>query len=473
MLLKLLYDPGLAQASWLVGCQATGEALVVDPNRDVAGYLAAARAEGLTIRHVTETHIHADFASGSRELAQATGARLYLSAEGGPDWQYAFAAGSGATLVKDGDRITVGNVRLDVMHTPGHTPEHLAFQLTDGAATDRPMGAFTGDFVFVGDVGRPDLLERAAGMEGTMEAGARQLFASLQRFKRLPDYLQIWPAHGAGSACGKSLGAVPSSTMGYERFANWGFTTEREEDFVRIVLEGQPEPPAYFAIMKRINRDGVPLLGTLADLPHLEPSRLAAALAAGAQVVDLRATRDFAARHVPGTLNIPLSRSFLTYAGTVLDYTRPVVLLARDAAQAAEARADLTRIGFDRVDGWCGPEALEGAAGRTVQEDPAEVAGRLAAGGVVLLDVRGRAELAEGAVAGAVHIPMSELVRRLAEVPAGRPVVCLCESGSRSAVVASLLKARGRADVSNLAGGIAGWRRAGLPLEGAPAPVRA
>jgi len=469
MLLQLLYDPQLAQASWLVGCQVTGEAIVIDPGRDAGTYLRAAKAEGLLIRHVTETHIHADFASGSRELAYVTGARLYLSEEGGPDWHYAFGAEAGATLLRHGDVITVGKVRLDVVHTPGHTPEHLCFMLTDGAATDRPMGVFTGDFLFVGDVGRPDLLERAAGVTGTMEVGARQLYASLQRFKKLPDYLQIWPGHGAGSACGKSLGAVPSSTLGYERFANWGLMAEGEEDFVRQVLEGQPEPPPYFALMKRMNRAGPPLLGTPADATQLERGRLAAALAAGAQVVDLRPTRDFAAGHVPGTLNIPASRSFLSYAGVVLDYARPLLLIARDAGEAQEARADLARIGFDRVEGWFGIEVLDGATGRTAQAEPGEIAGRVAAGTVTLLDLRGRAEVAEdGRLAGALHIPMSELAPRIAEVPVG-PVVCACATGSRSAVAASLLRAAGRTDVANLAGGVLGWRRAGLPLEGAPA----
>jgi hydroxyacylglutathione hydrolase len=467
MLLKLLYDPKLAQASWLVGCQATGEALIVDPNRDVDAYVRAASAEGLAIRHVTETHIHADFASGGRELAAVTGARLYLSAEGGPDWQYAFAAEAGATLVRDGDRITVGNVRLDVMHTPGHTPEHLSFLLTDGAATDRPMGAFTGDFVFVGDVGRPDLLERAAGFQGTMEAGARQLFASLRRFMGLPDYLQIWPGHGAGSACGKALGAVPSSTLGYERFANWGLADTTEDAFVRAVLAGQPEPPGYFAHMKRINREGPPFLGEIAPPTRVEAGRIAGALREGAQVLDLRATRDFAAAHVPGTLNLPASRSFLTYAGIVLDYAHPIYLIASDAAAAGAAARDLTFIGLDAVVGWFGPEVLEGASGRTEYWPLEEAAARIGSGAATLVDVRGRAERDALRVPGAFHLPMAELPRRVAEIPGG-PLVLMCETGSRSAVAASLLRALGRDEVANLAGGVAAWRGAGLSVELGP-----
>lgn len=464
MLLKLLYDPKLAQASYLVGCQATGEAIVIDPNRDVAAYLAAARAEGLAVRHVTETHIHADFASGSRELAHVAGARLYLSAEGGEGWQYTFAADAGATLLRDGDSIQVGNVRLDVLHTPGHTPEHLSFALTDGAATDRPMGVFTGDFVFVGDVGRPDLLERAAGVEGTMEAGTRQLFASLQRFKQLPDYLQIWPGHGAGSACGKALGAVPSSTLGYERFANWGLAFESEDAFAAAVLSGQPEPPAYFAHMKRINRDGPPLLGEIAPPPRQDSRELARAIRGGAQVVDLRPTRDFAARHVPGTFNIPGSRSFLTYAGTVLDYARPVHLLVPDQAAALAAARELTLIGLDHVEGWFGTEVLEGAGGNTPQWTPEEAAARFRAGGAALVDVRGRAEWDALRIPGAVHVPLGDVARRAPELPEG-PLVCLCETGSRSAVAASVLRSLGRTEVFNLTGGLAGWAGAGLPVE--------
>ncbi len=463
MLLRLLYDPKLAQASWLVGCQATGEALVVDPNRDVEAYLREARAEGLAIRHVTETHIHADFVSGSRELAREAGARLYLSAEGGPDWQYAFAAESGAALLRDGDRLRVGNVRIDVMHTPGHTPEHLSFLLTDGAATDRPMGVFTGDFVFVGDVGRPDLLERAAGMAGTMEAGARQLWASLQRFKALPDWLQIWPGHGAGSACGKALGAVPSSTLGYERFANWALAAAREEEFVASVLAGQPDPPGYFAHMKRINREGPPLLGEPSPPRLLPAGRLPQALAEGAQVLDLRATREFAGRHLPGTVNIPGSRSFLTYAGTVLDYGRPVYLIAADQPSATAAARDLTLIDVEGVAGWFGTQVLEGATGQTPFWSAAETAERMSGAAVTLLDVRGRAEWDAAHVPGSIHLPLGELARRVGEIPEG-PLVCLCETGSRSAVAASLLRALGRREVANLSGGILAWRGSGLPV---------
>ena len=243
MLFTRIYDEDLAQASYFIGCQATGEAVVVDPRRDIAVYQKEAENNSMKIMAVTETHIHADYLSGSRELAAATGATLYLSDEGDADWKYGF---EGERLY-DGGEIRVGNVTLRAVHTPGHTPEHLSFLVTDGATTDEPGFILTGDFVFVGDLGRPDLLDEAAGGKDTRFVGAKQMFASLrEKFLALPDYVQVWPGHGAGSACGKALGAVPSSTVGYERlFSWWGRYVERndEEGFVEALLEGQTGRP--------------------------------------------------------------------------------------------------------------------------------------------------------------------------------------------------------------------------------------
>jgi hydroxyacylglutathione hydrolase len=270
MLLRYFYDQRLAQASYMVGCAVKGEALVIDPARDIAPYLQAADSAGVRIAQVTETHIHADYVSGSRELAAHTGAHLYLSAEGGPDWQYAFAGQLPTTLLRDGDVWPVGNVRIKALHTPGHTPEHLCFLITDTAAADQPMGLFTGDFIFVGDVGRPDLLEEAAGMADTKIPGARQLFHSLQRIRTMPGYLQIWPGHGAGSACGKALGAVPSTTLGYELLFNPAFQQTDEDSFVAWLLDGQPEAPRYFGQMKRVNKAGPALLADLRPPARLD-----------------------------------------------------------------------------------------------------------------------------------------------------------------------------------------------------------
>src|SRR5690348_15524675 len=367
MLFRRFYDDQLAQASYLIGCQATGEALIVDPNRQVDTYLRGAELEGFRITHVTETHIHADFVSGARELALRTGARLLLSDEGGPDWRYRYAADAGAELLRDDNTFCVGRVAVRVLHTPGHTPEHLAFLVTDTTSATEPMGLLTGDFVFVGDVGRPDLLERAAQVAGSMEIGARQLFRSLRRLAPLPDYLQIWPGHGAGSACGKALGAVPQSTLGYERLFNWAFGIEDEDEFVRAVLAGQPEPPRYFAEMKRINRDGPRIRGDAARPPAVDGAALARALADGALVVDTRAARVYADRAIPGTLNIPANRSFATYAGSLLPYDRDFYLIADDrGSSVGELLRTLAGIGLDRVAGCAGSDLPEQwqAAGR-------------------------------------------------------------------------------------------------------------
>src|SRR5215218_3979840 len=290
MLFRRVYHDRLAQAAYLVACQATKEAIVVDPLRDPAPYLEAARMEGVRIVAVTETHVHADFLSGAAALAAAAGAQLLLSGEGSGPAAYDQSAYPTARWLRDGERLRVGKVELQALHVPGHTPEHLAFLVTDTAVDDAPMGMLSGDFLFVGDVGRPDLLERAAGMRGTMADSARQLHASLRRLAPLPDYLQIWPGHGAGSACGKALGAVPQSTLGYERRANWAFRAAGEAEFVDRVLAGQPEPPAYFARMKTLNARGAP-----APRPWSPPGddALRAALAAGALAVDVRPAAEF------------------------------------------------------------------------------------------------------------------------------------------------------------------------------------
>ncbi len=473
MFFRHFYDHQLAQASYLVGCPASGEALVVDPNRKIEPYLQTAEAEGFRVTHVTETHIHADFVSGARELAHRTGARLHLSGAGGPDWCYAFAADAGAALLGESSTFRVGQVEIAVMHTPGHTPEHLTFLVTDTATADQPMGAFTGDFLFVGDVGRPDLLERAAHIAGTMELGARHLFRSLQRFRRLPDFLQIWPGHGAGSACGKALGAVPQSTLGYEKRFNWAFAVENEDDFVRAVLAGQPDPPRYFGQMKRINRDGPRLLGALRRPDRLPVERLATLLAAGATVVDTRPAREFALGAIPGTINIPHNRGFTTWSGSLLPYDGELYLLLDDRRDSTVDRVvrQLAGIGLDRVGGYFGAEVLEEWSGSrsALQTIPriaiAEVRAAAPDGPLALLDVRSPVEWAAGHLPGSSNIPIADLGERLAEVPRDRLVVVHCQSGSRAAIAASLLRARGVADVRVFSGGFAEWSAAGYPVD--------
>src|SRR5690606_24099281 len=286
-------------------------------------------------------------------------------------------------LLKDGDTFDIGNIRIQAVHTPGHTPEHLMFLVTDGAVADRPIAALTGDFVFVGDIGRPDLLEKAAGVEGTAEPGARRLFRSLQAFKSQPDWLQIWPGHGAGSACGKGLSAIPHSTVGYERLYNWAFQIEDEDEFVRAVLSGQPEPPKYFAQMKRINKLGPTILDGFRRPERLPADRLARLLEEGAIVVDTRRAAAFASAHVPGTINIPLNRSFNTWAGWLVPYDRDFYLIVEDGESHAldEAVKDLAMIGLDRIGGYFTDDVVEAwaASGRALGSVPQLTADDLAA----------------------------------------------------------------------------------------------
>jgi hydroxyacylglutathione hydrolase len=471
VLLKRFYHEGLAQASYLLGCQQTGEAIVIDPNRDPEPYVTAAAQHGLRITRVTETHIHADYLSGARELARRARAELLLSAEGGDDWQYAFAAEDGATLLHDGDRIVIGNIWLDVMHVPGHTPEHLVFIVTDTPASTHPVGMFSGDFIFVGDVGRPDLLERAAQVHGTMRSAAGQLFDSLQRVvSRFPDHLQIWPGHGAGSACGKALGAVPQSTLGYEKLANWALQIRDRDAFIEEVIAGQPAPPTYFAAMKRLNRSGPAILGKAPVPAHLPPAALDQARASGARVVDIRPAAVFADGFIRGSISIPFNRAFVSYAGWVIDVEDDVYLVsgAADDATARKAAAELSMIGIDRVRGWFGGDTISEAAAHqqlTVFShlQPAELATTLAADGAQLVDVRNQEEWDRGRIRGAVHIPLGAIERRAEELDASRPVVLFCQSGARSSIAASLLRARGFEQVANLRGGIVAWEAAGLP----------
>jgi hydroxyacylglutathione hydrolase len=468
MLVRRFYDHALAQASYLIGCAASGEAIIIDPLRDVEPYIAAAASEGVRISAVTETHVHADFLSGSRDLATRTGARLYLSGEGRGPWSYtdAYVAGAGATLLHAGDVLRVGAVEVRVLHTPGHTPEHLTFLITDSAAAAEPMGAVTGDFVFVGDVGRPDLLERVVHVTGSADSAARQLYASVRQFAAHADHLQIWPGHGAGSACGKGLSAVPQSTLGYERRYNWAFGIDGESEFVRAALDGQPEPPAYFAEMKRMNAQG-PASWRGGPRPPLVPSDdIVAAVHAGAIVVDTRPATDYAAGHVPGTINIPLNRSFLKWAGALIPLSSAVTLICDETQLLATVR-DLALIGIDRVVGYAGPDVVEswGRSGRPLELSShttvAAVAAQAASGAVSVVDVRGASEWDAGHVAGALHVPLALLRDHLAELPRNRPLVVHCQGGGRAAIAASVLQAAGFENVAEMRGGMAAWQRAG------------
>ncbi|MDT8323651.1 MAG: MBL fold metallo-hydrolase [Bacteroidota bacterium] len=471
MFFEHIYEKGLAQASYLLGCQATGEAVVIDPRRDIDVYLEVAEKNKLRITHITETHIHADFLSGARELAAATGARLYLSDEGGTDWSYGFAHEG----LRGGDHFMVGNLRIDVLHTPGHTPEHISFLLTDTPAGDAPVMIFTGDFVFVGDVGRPDLLEKAAGIKGTREKGARDMFSSLRRFRALPDHVQVWPGHGAGSACGKSLGAVPSSTVGYEKLTNWALRMEDEESFVRELLAGQPEPPRYFAMMKKLNKIGPKVLGGLPHPARLTMAQFEEAVSRGVTVVDTRDKLSFAGGHFPESLNIQDNNAFSTWAGWMLDYEHPFLLVASESRIAELTRA-LIRIGLDQVTGYVCDMDRIGDAGHSMRVLEQITVEELRANRdrYHVLDIRGESEFAAEHIPGAVNIHAGYLRDQRERIPTDRTVVVHCVSGDRSSIASSLLLSMGFRNIRNLTCGFNGWKQAGFPVaQGLPDPENA
>lgn len=472
MLFRRFYDENLAQASYMIACEKTREAIIVDPNSDVSLYTRAAGADRVRIAHVTETHIHADFVSGAHALAKATGANLHLSGEGGKQWGYTNDALKGAHVLKDGTEISVGRVRLRASHTPGHTPEHISFFVFDLERGEQPVGLLSGDFVFVGDVGRPDLLERAAGATGSMEQSARDLFQSVKKLSTQPDYLQIWPGHGAGSACGKSLGSMPQSTLGYERLFNWAFGEMSESEFVVRVLADQPVPPRYFAEMKRVNRTGAELPVT-AGPDYVGLDRLAAALESRAIVIDTRLAQQFAAGHVPGTLSIPLGKSFLNWSGALVP-DNSVVFLIIDAESDEAVNVvlgDLRKIGLTRIGGVLRTDVLHewkssrGELEKVAQLDARELGKLAAKDGIQIVDVRSPEEWSKGHLPGAIHIPLAALPDRFGELDTASPIVLQCQGGGRSSIATSFLQARGLEKVANLEGGYDEWIAQGFEVE--------
>lgn len=460
MLLRYFYDERLAHASYMVGCQRTGEALIIDPGRDIEQYLAMAEKEKMRITHIADTHIHADYVSGARELGGRTDATIYLSDEGDANWKYGFADQPNVILVKDGDSFKVGNIKMQVIHTPGHTPEHISFMLTDAANADRPMGVFTGDFLFVGDVGRPDLLEEAAGIKGTKEVGARDQFKSVKRFKDLPDYLQIWPAHGAGSACGKALGAIPSSTLGYEKLFNPAFQFAEEDGFVNWLLDGQPEPPWYFAQMKKVNKVGPDLLDDLEMPTPMSREEIDMLLAKGALVIDLRSRPDFAKAHIPKTLNVPMRTDFSTFVGWFVSYDAPLYLIVPSQKDVPAIVSALRKIGVDNIAGIATAEVVSQGAQESMPEISAvDLAKRWTTNGFQILDVRKLTEYNEEHIKGAMHISLGNLPHRFKEIPTDRPVFVHCQSGYRSQVATSWLQAHGFDNVTNLKDGREVWAK--------------
>ncbi len=464
MMLKYFYDEKLAHASYMVGCQRAKEAVVVDPGRDIEQYLAMADKEGVKIVAVAETHIHADYVSGARELADRVGAKLYVSDEGPAEWKYLYLDGYESKKLHDGEHFMIGNIRLDVLHTPGHTPESISFVLTDqGGGANKPMGIFTGDFVFVGSIGRPDLLEEAAGLMGTAEPGARDLFKSAERFKSLPDYLQVWPAHGAGSACGKGLGAIPSSTVGYEKLFNPALQFTDEDEFVRYILADQPEAPKYFAVMKRVNKEGPRILGAGHHHKMLDVAKMNDAVQSGT-VIDLTPSPEFAQGHVQGTINIPLGM-LSAWAGWLVDYDRPTYLIC-EPDQMEEAARVLHKIGVEDIAGAFATNAVRShnlATEVYSTGTPADLSHSIEAGEVKLIDVRSDEEWKEGHIEQAEHRFLGRLPKHLDELSRDEKYVVQCRSGARSAIGVSVLQAAGFKDVVNLTGGYTAWKSDGFP----------
>lgn len=453
MFFEQIYDKTLAQASYMIGCQVTKEAIVIDPKRDVDTYMELAKANNLHITHIAETHIHADFLCGSRELAELTGAKLYLSDEGGQSWQYEFPH----IGLKHGDLIKIGNLSLEILHTPGHTPESISFLLTDHPATDNPVMILTGDFVFVGDVGRPDLLEEAAGVIGSKEIGAKQLFDSLKLFKSLPDYIQVWPGHGAGSACGKALGAVASSTVGYEKIRNWALQHEDFESFKEELLRDQPEAPTYFAMMKKLNKIERPLLTHVPQHPVISVENIPADVI----VVDTRNKFEFSKAHLPRSINIQNNNSLANWAGWMLPYDKLLVLVA-DANENEQITRKLMRIGMDNIQAFVSDIGDSNEQIELVDANYVEQA--LHAGESVLLDVRNKVEFNKGHIAGAQHAFVGHLAKQLPAIDKQQPIIIQCQAGDRATIAASYLNRQGFANVKNYVGSMNDWLAKNKPV---------
>jgi len=460
MYFKQFYLGCLAQASYMIG--SDGEAAVVDPRRDVDEYLAEAQTQGLAIKWVVETHLHADFVSGHRELAERTGATIVIGARAGAAFPH--------RGVRDGDEIRVGRVVLRFLETPGHTPESVSVLVVDGEAGNEPKLVLTGDTLFIGDVGRPDL----AGAAGhTPEQMASMLYDSLHgKLLALPDAVGVYPAHGAGSLCGRNISQETSSTIGEQRRTNYALRPMAKPDFVRLATLDLPEAPAYFGMDVAINRAGAsPLAGR--PLPAALPAAEVLARArAGALVLDVRSAAAFGAGHVPGSWNIGLSGQFASWAGTLVDPQREILVAADDEAHVAEAALRLSRVGLEKVTGHLtGGIAAWQAAGHDVATLPQWPVDELRAqleetASLQLVDVRRPGEYAAGHVPRARSLPLDRLPRESGTLDRERPIAIVCASGYRSNIACSLLRQHGFAGpLYNIVGGTTGWVAAGFPTE--------
>jgi hydroxyacylglutathione hydrolase len=473
MFFRQIFEPKLAQYAYIIGCQASGEAIVIDPMRDIQQYFEIAEEENLKIVAAADTHIHADYISGLREFAER-GIKVYASDEGDAEWKYEWLINGDYSfdLLKDGDSFGMGNIRITAIHTPGHTPEHLIFSITDGArSAEEPIGYVTGDFVFVGDVGRPDLLESAAGRKDVMKPAARTLYRSLSEFKKYPEHHQIWPGHGAGSACGKSLGAVPDSTIGYElRYNNSIAKTDSEQQFVEFILKDQPEPPLYFARMKRDNKCGPKVLGGLPQPDHVGVRGLKeSARNKNVALIDTRGRAEFVAGHVPGSIFSPLDKQFNTTAGCYVEEDKPINLLIEED-RLHEAVRDLINVGLDNIVGYATPADFQEYKSRGGETEIMEATSfdsidtGILNNGVRVLDVRRKSEFERGRIPNAINIAHTRLLERLDEVPRDGKLMVHCSTGVRSAVSAAVLQRHGF-DVLYVDGDLQRWKERGNAWE--------
>ncbi|HUG14676.1 MAG TPA: MBL fold metallo-hydrolase [Thermomicrobiales bacterium] len=462
MFTQRVFTDGLAQASFVVASGQTLRAAVIDPRRDTRVYLDIAASRGLTITDIFETHIHADYASGARELAASTGATIHASALGESEFPHAPA--------RDGDELALGELRLKVLLTPGHTPEHICLLVADTSDPHAPPLLFTGDALFVGAVGRPDLL----GEEHT-RALASSLYRTVhETFMRLDDDIIVYPGHGAGSACGKAIGDAPSTTMGQEKRFNYAFQPMAEEQFVELMLDGLPEPPPYFPVMKRLNKQGPPVLGDIPAAPRVDTDHLRAAQRGaphGATLLDVRQASAFGAGFLRGALNIGLGPDLPNWAGWAVPYGTPITLIVSAEDEVEEAVTHLIRIGLDSIAGYAVADAAAWrAVGLAVQQleqiDVTEAHERSSSDNLQLLDVRNPDEWETCCVAGAHTIPVGRLALGQENgLDPTRPVGVMCAVGYRSSLGASVLKARGFEKVYNVSGGMGAWLDAGLPVD--------
>ncbi|HEY6065318.1 MAG TPA: MBL fold metallo-hydrolase [Thermoanaerobaculia bacterium] len=455
MYFKQFYLGCLAHASYMIG--SDGEAAVVDPRRDVESYIEEARAQGLEIRHVIETHLHADFVSGHRELAHRTGAKIYFGAKAGAKFEH--------VPVREGDEIRMGDVVLRFLETPGHTPESMSILVVDPSVSDVPKAVLTGDTLFIGDVGRPDLL----GSKMSAQELAGMLYDSLHdKLLALPDSVEVYPAHGAGSLCGRNISSETSSTIGQQRQFNYALQPMPKEEFVRMMTTDLPEAPSYFARDVAINRDGAPELSELPEPAALSAQEVEALQKKGGIVLDTRPSAQFGAGHVPGALNVGLSGQFASWAGALIAPQAPIVLVTEEKEQVAEARTRLARVGLENIAGYLDggllawhhaglPLAVTEQIG--VEELDARIREGLA-GKVV--DVRRPGEWQAGHIAQAVHLPLDSLGERAAALPKDQPLAVICAGGYRSSIGTSILEQHGFTKITNVVGGMAAWKNANL-----------